>query len=128
MIAMVLTIIVGILNQYAVFSVWTSIVGIILISVGTCCIHQIKYIEVLPMTGFYMMLVYACDFLCLSSIGVVLHMPEFAVHATSNLSWHRSIFLIATKILTFLITIFLPGHILNMVLRDIMLFHFILEN
>ena len=34
----VLTIIVGIFNQYAIFSVLVSIVGIALISAGACCI------------------------------------------------------------------------------------------
>lgn len=99
---MVLTIIVGIFNQYTIFSVLVSIVGIILISAGTCCIYRIKYIEVLPMVGFYMMMTYGCDSLCLSFMGVVLHMPEFAAYVTSDLSWHRSIFLIVTKIFTFL--------------------------
>lgn len=98
----VLTIIVGIFNQYAIFSVLVSIVGIVLISTGTCCIYRIKYIEVLPMVGFYMMLIYACDSLCLSFMGVVLRMPEFAAYVTSALSWHRSLFLIVTKIFTFL--------------------------
>ena len=98
----VLTIIVGIFNQYAIFSVLVSIVGIALISAGACCIYRIKYIEILPMVGFYMMMTYVCDFLCLSIMGVVLHMPEFPAYAASNLSWHRAIFLIVTKIFTFL--------------------------
>lgn len=97
-----LTIIVGIFNQYAIFSFLVSIVGIVLISAGTCWIYRIKYLEVLPMVGFYMMITYACDSLCLSFMGVILHMPEFATYVTSDLSWYRSIFLIVTKIFTFL--------------------------
>lgn len=101
-VTIVLTVIVGIFNQYAIFSVLVSIVGIILISAGTSCIYRIKYIDVLPMVGFYMMITYACDSLCLSFMGVVLRMPEFGAYVASNLSWHRSIFLIVTKIFTFL--------------------------
>ena len=77
LVALLLTVVVWFLNQYVIFSVLTSILGIILLTFGTSSIYHIKHINVLPMMGCYMMLIYICDFLSLSLLGVLLDRTNF---------------------------------------------------
>lgn len=105
LIAVLLTIVVWFLNQYVIFSVLTSILGIILLTFGTSSIYRMKYLNVLSMIGCYMMLIYICDFLSLSFLGVLLNQIDFAFYATSALSYQRVAFLIISKSLLFLVSI-----------------------
>ncbi len=105
--AVFLTLVVAILNQYAIFSVLTSILGIILLSCGTSFVYRIKYFYVLPMMGFYMVLIYLYDFLILSFLGILLNRPDFAIYATSNLSSQRVLFLIISKSVLILGSLFI---------------------
>ena len=89
LIAVLLTIVVWFLNQYVIFSVLTSILGIILLTFGTSSIYRMKYLNVLSMIGCYMMLIYICDFLSLSFLGVLLNQIDFAFYATSALSYRK---------------------------------------
>ena len=52
-----------------------------------------------------MMLIYICDFLSLSFLGVLLNQIDFAFYATSALSYQRVAFLIISKSLLFLVSI-----------------------
>ena len=51
LVALLLTVVVWFLNQYVIFSVLTSILGIILLTFGTSSIYHIKHINVLPIAN-----------------------------------------------------------------------------
>lgn len=103
-VTVLLTCVVWILNQYALVSVFTSIVGILLLSLGTRLVYRMKYFDVLPMMGYYMILIYVCDFLSLSFLGVALNRPDFASYATSGLSYQRILFLAVSKSMLVLVS------------------------
>ena len=105
LVALLLTVVVWFLNQYVIFSVLTSILGIILLTFGTSSIYHIKHINVLPMMGCYMMVIYICDFLSLSFLGVLLDRTDFAFYAVSALSYQRVSFLIISKSLLVFVSI-----------------------
>lgn len=95
--ALALTLVVSWLNQYTIFSMWLTLLGILLISIGSIWCYGEKFFDVVPVVGLFMMFVYACDFFSMSILGVITNNPGFANYAVSGLSPERSLFLIVTK-------------------------------
>lgn len=97
--AAILTILVWWLNQYIIFSMLLTVVGILMMSIGSICTYRGKLFDIVPIVGIYMLFVYACDFFSLSLLGVITNAPEFARHVAYGMSYERSVFLILTKLI-----------------------------
>ena len=97
--AIILTMLVWWLNQYDIFSMTFTVMGILMMSIGSISTYREKFFDVIPIVGIYMLFVYACDFFTLSLLGVITNDSEFARYVASGMSYERSVFLILTKIL-----------------------------
>lgn len=85
-VAAVLTAVVWGINQYVLFSAWTTVLGVLLMALGGCLVYQRNFVDVLPLTAFFMFLLYACDFIVLTLCGTVSRDQGFAASMTSALS------------------------------------------
>ncbi|MCU6800801.1 hypothetical protein [Alitiscatomonas aceti] len=95
--AAVLTAVVWGINQYVLFSAWTTVLGVLLMALGGCLVYQRNFVDVLPLTAFFMFLLYACDFIVLTLCGTVSRDQGFAAAMTSALSEARMVFLFLSK-------------------------------
>lgn len=95
--AAVLTTVVWGINQYVLFSAWTTVLGVLLMALGGCLVYQRNFVDVLPLTAFFMFLLYACDFIVLTLCGTVSRDQGFAAAMTSALSEARMVFLFLSK-------------------------------
>ena len=101
--AAVLTAVVWGINQYVLFSAWTTVLGVLLMALGGCLVYQKNFVDVLPLTAFFMFLLYACDFIVLTLCGTVSRDQGFAAAMTSALSEARMVFLFLSKTMLLLI-------------------------
>lgn len=102
-VAAVLTAVVWGINQYVLFSAWTTVLGVLLMALGGCLVYQRNFVDVLPLTAFFMFLLYACDFIVLTLCGTVSRDQGFAASMTSALSEARMVFLFLSKTMLLLI-------------------------
>lgn len=72
-------------------------------ALGGCLVYQRNFVDVLPLTAFFMFLLYACDFIVLTLCGTVSRDQGFAASMTSALSEARMVFLFLSKTMLLLI-------------------------
>ena len=92
-----LTAVVSMLNRVSIFSLATTIIGLILISICASIIYRIKLMNAIPLAGTYMLIVYMIDFSLISFLGTVLQNPRFAVFVTNEYSIWRKGFMLLSK-------------------------------
>lgn len=85
------------MNQFQIFSVTTTIVGIMGIVISSCIIYKTKIIDSFALTAVYLLLVYIIDFLLIALLGLALKDPQFADKVTSEFSYTRVCFLVLDK-------------------------------
>ncbi len=103
-VASVLTLTVFLLNQAELFSIYTSLIGILIIALGIYIVYKDNYIDSLAITGLYMILVYIADFFAITLLGYTLGKPDFATDVMKGVSIERSVMLILAKMFTFLVS------------------------
>ena len=104
-VAILLTIIVFALNQIHLFSVATSIVGIVLMAICASVIYEKNIRSIFPLTGIYMVLIYIVDFCVISLLGSILQIPNFALIIAEEHSLWRSCFILISKLILLILTL-----------------------
>lgn len=95
--AIALTVVVFLLNQIHLFSVATSIMGIVLMAICSAVIYKKKFRIVFPLIGIYMLLIYIVDFCVISLLSSIFQIPNFASIIAAEHSLWRACFLIISK-------------------------------
>ena len=95
--SMFLTAIVSILNQASIFSLATTVIGLMLMSICASVIYRIKLIDSIPLAGTYMLIVYIIDFSLISFLGTIFQNPQFAMLVTNGYSIWRKGFMFLSK-------------------------------
>lgn len=96
-ISLFLTAVVSMLNRVSIFSIATTIIGLILVSICASVIYRIKLMNSIPLAGTYMLIVYMIDFSLISFLGTIFQNPQFAVLVTNGYSIWRKGFLLLSK-------------------------------
>lgn len=103
--AIALTAIVFALNQIRLFSIATSIVGIVLMAICSTVIYKKKFRIVLPLIGIYMLLIYIVDFCVISLLGSIFQISNFALIIAKEHSLWRVCFIVISKVLLLILTL-----------------------
>lgn len=88
-----------ILNQYQLFSVFISVLGIAGIVMGAYVIYKVNLLDSFVLTIFYMILIYIIDFFSISVFGMVFQEEQFAKIVASAFSVERVCFIALSKTL-----------------------------
>lgn len=97
-----MAIVVWMLNQYSLFSVFTTMAAILGFTVSGCMIYKANIIDALVLSVDYIILLYTIDFLTLSLLGVVYGNSQIATDLTNSFSGIRIQLLILSKSLLFI--------------------------
>ncbi len=98
-----LAVVVWALNQYSLFSAFTTMAAVLGFAVSGCLIYKANIIDALVLSADYIILLYIIDFLILSLLGMVYRNSQIAAELTNSFSGLRIQLLILSKSLLFLI-------------------------
>lgn len=102
-ISLILTLLINVLNNFRLFSAYTTFVAIIFIAGAMTFKVKNEFINNLSAASFYYMCVYIIDFISISIMAVILQNKQFALYIISQHSVDRCIFLCMDKTLLFLL-------------------------
>lgn len=97
--AILVALVAWILNQYQLFSVFISVLGIAGIVMGAYVIYKVNLLDSFVLTIFYMILIYIIDFFSISVFGMVFQEEQFAKIVASAFSVERVCFIALSKTL-----------------------------
>lgn len=107
-VSLLFAILVWYINQYQIFSVFATVIGILGIALAAQILYQGRIKDTLLLAGVYFLLVYIVDFLTVSVFGMIYQNKHFAASITMGYSMERFWFLLSSKsilvLLSFLIT------------------------
>ena len=113
--SLVLAFVIWVLNQYKLYSVFTSTVGILGIVISSCVIYGVYFIDSLILTLFYMIILYITDFFSITVFGVIFEEEQYAQLVINTLSYERIYFIVLSKILlSIIICVFMKRCLSNL--------------
>lgn len=102
--SLVMALVVWILNQYQLYSVFTSIVAILGIVLSACILYRTRVVDSIILTSFYMIIIYIIDFFSIAFFGVFFQQKQFADLVTTSFSYERICFIVLSKGILYVIT------------------------
>jgi DNA-binding LytR/AlgR family response regulator len=97
--SLLLSSVVVIINQYNLFSIFTTIIGIIGIALCAKLVFDIGILDALIISSLYLILIHIIDFLSISILGTILNNHHFGIDIISNYSRKRLYHVFLTKLL-----------------------------
>lgn len=98
------------LNQYKLYSLLTTIVGILIIAAGANWVYKTDMTDSIILTAFYVLVIYVIDFLSASFLGVVMKEERYAHLVAESFSYERLYFILLSKsILAIVAYVFMNG-------------------
>lgn len=88
-VALILASVAWVIAQYQLFSIVTSLVGIVGIAIGSSFIYELRLKDTMIASVAYMLLLYIIDFLSITFFGILIGEEEFARLVTETLSLNR---------------------------------------
>lgn len=85
------------LNQYKLYSLFTTIVGILIIAAGANWVYKTNLTDSIILTAFYVLVIYVIDFLSIAFFGVVLKEEQYARLVSATFSYERIYFIVLSK-------------------------------
>lgn len=92
-----------IMNQYKLFSIATTIVGVVFIMLASYWICKCRLMDSLVLNVCYMVVLYVVDFLVISTFGLVWSEEKLAQFVISEISIYRICLLFLSKVLLALV-------------------------
>lgn len=93
-----LTVCVSVINRYILFSVLTSVVGVLMMALTAGILYRVNFGEALFIATAYFVAIYMFDFLVLALLGTVSGNPDYAGMVADEYSGLRMWFLIISKL------------------------------
>lgn len=90
--------VIWVMNQFWIFSIVVTVIGIGCIALSSSLIYQIKLWDSAAVSIVYLLLIYIIDFLLISFLGVVWQNSGLAAELTSSVSMARVGYLVLTKL------------------------------
>lgn len=76
-------------NQYQLFSILTTVIGIAGIAVTAAVVYKLKWIDTLIITTLYLLLIHVIDFLSISSLSILFNDTKFGKRVIESYSVFR---------------------------------------
>ncbi len=109
----ILTIFVWMLNQYSLFSAFTTLAAILGFTISGCLIYKANMADALILSVDYIILLYIIDFLILSFLGIVYKNSQIATVLINSFSGIRVQLLVLSKGLLFIIYSIINNYFIN---------------
>lgn len=93
-------------NQYQLFSLFTTLVGIVGIALSVKIIYKAKLADALMLSVAYLLLIYVIDFLSMSIWGILSGNEQFGAHVIQNFSVERLYHICLTKVILIVLYVF----------------------
>lgn len=97
--ALLLVVVVLGVNQYQLFSLLTTVIGIVGIAAGASVIYKIKAVDSLIISAGYLVLIHVIDFFSISLLGIALQDENFGGCVIAAYSLNRLAHIVLTKTL-----------------------------
>lgn len=97
--SLIVSTIVWIMNQYQLFSTFTSVISIVAMIISALIICKIHVLDLFISTTFYMVLIYIMDFFSIAIVGVILQEKELAEMLAAGNSMIRIYTMLTSKFL-----------------------------
>lgn len=104
--AVLIAVLIWIANQYQIFSISTTLLGIVGIAVSTCFIYRKKFSDSLVFSIAYLLFIYIIDFVSISVLAIVTQKGNFANIIIESFSGLRLCHVILSKTMVVLVYYF----------------------
>lgn len=101
------------INQYKLFTIYTTIIGILGIALCSKLTYKIRYLDAIFLSIMYLVLIHIIDFLSISICGIILNNYHFGYDVITIYSIERLYHIIVTKIILISVYILMVKRYLN---------------
>ena len=84
-------------NQYQLFSMLTTVIGIVGIAITACMIYKLKWVDTFIFATLYLLLIHVIDFLSISSLSILFHDTTFGKKVIESYSNVRLYHILLSK-------------------------------
>ena len=92
-------------NQYSLFSTFTIILGLFVISGGSWFLYKHNILDSLVLTGAFLVVLFIADFFSITVFGLIWQNKDFANNVTEMISLERICFIILSKMILTVISV-----------------------
>lgn len=85
------------LNQYSIFSLFTTAVAMMLMGIAATAVYKVKIVDTMIGSAAYVALVYIVDFIMMSIWSILLGNQDFGLEVIQTYSSYRAVFVILCK-------------------------------
>jgi len=101
------------LNQISLFSMYTTIIAVVVIASIACVVYRLYLRDAILVSAFYMILIYVVDFFVLSGISIAIGEDEIIRIIVSGMTWQRVFMIGISKAVLVLVSWILTAKILR---------------